>query len=187
MSDATHDVAIERAEPDRPNNTLLFVIVVVTLVSLVAVVIAVNELFKATFEREISSKVLEPPSSELRGLRASEQQRLTQYQWVSEKDGVVRIPLDRAIALTLKDYQEGRVRPVKAPAGEAQAHDAAAQPEDAAKPEEGAAQRDEDAAKDGAGDKAAADAAAKPAEAAPKADQPEKPEGEAPKPATQPQ
>lgn len=172
MSDATQDVAIERAEPDRPNNLLLFVSVAVTLTALVAVVIAVNELFKATFEREIATKVLEPPNSELRALRATEKQRLTQYQWVSEKDGVVRIPIDRAMALTLKDYQEGRVRAAAAPA--APKPEEAAQATDAAKPEEGAAQGDKDAAAKPEG------GAAKPAGAAPKAEQPAKSEGEAP-------
>lgn len=183
MSDATQDVAIERAEPDRPNNLLLFVSVAVTLTALVAVVIAVNEFFKATFEREIATKVLEPPNSELRSLRAMEKQRLTQYQWVSEKDGVVRIPIDRAIALTLKDYQEGRVRTAAAPAGEAPKPEEAAQAADAAKPGEGAAQGDKDAA----GGKAPAEGTAKPAGDAPKADQPAKSEGGAPTPATEAQ
>ena len=41
----------------------------------------------------------------LRELRAEEQGKLSRYQWVNRKDGVVRIPLDRARELTLVAYR----------------------------------------------------------------------------------
>ncbi|WP_129579603.1 hypothetical protein [Sorangium cellulosum] len=73
MSEATDNTATEHAETehehaeaDRPPNSLIFVIVIATLLSLVVTVLFVNEVFKATMEREISSKVLEPPNSALR-------------------------------------------------------------------------------------------------------------------------
>jgi hypothetical protein len=116
MSEALQKVgapAVERAEVDRPNNALIFTLVVVTLTALVGIVAGVNELFKATIQREISAKVLEPQSTSLRGLRAEERRRLSQYQWVSEKDGVVRIPRARAVELTLKDYREKRASRVE--------------------------------------------------------------------------
>lgn len=168
MSEATDNTATDHAEAqaevDRPNNSLIFVIVIVTLFSIVAVVLFVNEIFKSTMEHEISSKVLEPPNSALRGLRAMEQERLSRYQWADEKKGVVRIPVDQAVALTLKDYQERRVRSAAAPAATAEP----AQPTDgAAKPGEGAAagepSKAEDAAKPGDKDAAKPSDAAKPA------------------------
>lgn len=168
MSEATDNTATDHAEAqaevDRPNNSLIFVIVIVTLFSIVAVVLFVNEIFKSTMEHEISSKVLEPPNSALRGLRAMEQERLSRYQWADEKKGVVRIPVDQAVALTLKDYQEKRVRSAAAPAATAEP----AQPTDgAAKPGEGAAagepSKAEDAAKPGDKDAAKPSDAAKPA------------------------
>ncbi|WP_437795671.1 hypothetical protein [Sorangium sp. So ce693] len=168
MSEATDNTATDhdeaQAEADRPNNSLIFVIVIATLFSIVAVVLFVNEIFKSTMEHEISSKVLEPPNSALRGLRAMEQERLSRYQWADEKKGVVRIPVDQAVALTLKDYQERRVRSAAAPAATAEP----AQPADgAAKPDEGAAagepSKAEDAAKPGDKDAAKPSDAAKPA------------------------
>ncbi|KYF53462.1 hypothetical protein BE08_46310 [Sorangium cellulosum] len=178
MSEATESTATphgehepEHAEADRPNNTLIFVIVVATLLSLVVTVLFVNEIFKATMEREISSKVLEPPSSALRGLRAMEQERLGRYQWANEKDGVVRIPVDQAVTLTLKAYKEKRIGlPVPgataAAAQPGQPEDSSAKPDEAAAPnaEGGAPLEGQDAAKPG--DKPA-DAANKPAEAKP--------------------
>jgi hypothetical protein len=78
------------------------------------VVIGVNELFRSVFGAEVRDKVLAHPSSELRELRAEEQSKLGRYQWVSKKDGIVRIPLDRAMSLTIADY---RARAADAPRG----------------------------------------------------------------------
>ncbi|AUX47401.1 uncharacterized protein SOCE26_089210 [Sorangium cellulosum] len=162
----------EHAEPDRPNNARLFAIVVATLISLVVTVAFVNEVFKATMEREISIKVLEPPSSGLRGLRAMEQERLSRYQWASEKDGVVRIPVDQAIPLTLKDYQEKRIGlPVPGAANPAKPEDSATKPDEASTPnaESGEPLKGDGAAKpaDAANKPADAADAAKPADAKP--------------------
>ncbi|WP_437333886.1 hypothetical protein [Sorangium sp. So ce394] len=183
MSEATDNTATEHAETehehaeaDRPPNSLIFVIVIATLLSLVVTVLFVNEVFKATMEREISSKVLEPPNSALRGLRAMEKERLSHYQWASEKDGVVRIPVDQAVALTLKAYQEKRIgQPLPgasaAPAQAAQPgqpEDSSTKPDEAAAPnaENGAPLQGQDAAKPGDKD-AAKPADAKPADAKP--------------------
>ncbi|KYF86136.1 hypothetical protein BE20_29990 [Sorangium cellulosum] len=183
MSEATDNTATEHAETehehaeaDRPPNSLIFVIVIATLLSLVVTVLFVNEVFKATMEREISSKVLEPPNSALRGLRAMEKERLGHYQWASEKDGVVRIPVDQAVALTLKAYQEKRIgQPLPgasaAPAQAAQPgqpEDSSTKPDEAAAPnaENGAPLQGQDAAKPGDKD-AAKPADAKPADAKP--------------------
>ncbi|MDC0684316.1 hypothetical protein [Sorangium atrum] len=172
MSEATDNTATDhdeaQAEADRPNNSLIFVIVIATLFSIVVTVLFVNEIFKSTMEHEISSKVLEPPNSALRGLRAMEQERLSRYQWADEKKGVVRIPVDQAVALTLKDYQERRVRSAAAPPVEIHTIPHGAQPADgAAKPDEGSAagepSKAEDAAKPGDKDAAKPSDAAKPA------------------------
>jgi len=106
-SGSVHEGEAAQAEQDRPNSAVILGIVAVTLAALSGVVAGVNELFKATLGGEISAKVLEPPSSALRGLRAMEEQKLSRYQWVSEEDGVVRIPLDRAIELTLWYHRAG--------------------------------------------------------------------------------
>ncbi|WP_437286699.1 hypothetical protein [Sorangium sp. So ce406] len=210
MSEATESTATEHgehehAEADRPNNTLIFVIVIATLASLVVTVLFVNEIFKATMEREISSKVLEPPNSALRGLRAMEQERLGRLQWANEKDRIVRIPVDQAVALTLKAYQENRIglplpgagaTPAQA-AQPGQPEDSATKPDEAAAPnaESGAPLQGQDATKPADAANKPADAKpadAKPADAAKPSDakpakpadpKPAQPGGAAPKPA----
>jgi hypothetical protein len=104
------------SELDRPKNRMIGAIVAGTLALLVGVVIGVNEIFRSVFNHEISSKQLEHQGTELRELRAQEQARLSRYQWVSRKDGVVRIPLDRARALTLAAYQARATKPEAVPA-----------------------------------------------------------------------
>jgi hypothetical protein len=39
-------------------------------------------------------------------LRAKEAQQLKSYAWVDQKAGVVQLPLDRAVQLTLEKYQK---------------------------------------------------------------------------------
>ena len=109
------------SEPDRPRNKMIGAIVAATIALLMGVVVGVNEIFRAVFNHEISSKQLEHQGTELRELRAQEQAKLSRYQWVSRKDGIVRIPLDRARALTLAAYQARVTKPkpdaARAPAG----------------------------------------------------------------------
>lgn len=93
------------AELDRPRVGAIGVAIVLTLGLLAGVVIGVQELFRQAMTAEINAKVLSLPSSELRELRAEEEAKLTRYRWVSKKDGVVRIPLPRAVELTLADYR----------------------------------------------------------------------------------
>ena len=112
-------VAAPHAEPDceqdHPKNRMIGAIVVSTLVLLFGIVVGVNEIFRSVFNHEISSKQLEHQGSELRELRAEEQAKLSRYQWVSRKDGVVRIPVDRARELTLAAYRTRAAAPVDAP------------------------------------------------------------------------
>jgi hypothetical protein len=98
-------------EQDRPKNKMLGVIVVSTLALLFGIVLVVGQIFRSVFNHEISTKQLEHQSTELRELRAEEQAKLTRYQWVNRKEGVVRIPVDRARELTLLAYLTGAARP----------------------------------------------------------------------------
>ncbi len=75
------------------------------LALLAASLVAVRELYASMMRAEVESKVLARPSLELAQLRAEEEAKLGRYRWVAKKDGVVRIPLPRAMELTLADYQ----------------------------------------------------------------------------------
>ncbi len=101
------------AELDRTPVGPIAIIIVALLVLLVGVVVGVYEYFRQEIATEISAKVLSHQSTALRELRAMEEQRLSRYQWVNQKDGVVRMPLPRAMELTLKDYREAAQKPAE--------------------------------------------------------------------------
>jgi hypothetical protein len=101
------------AEYDRPPSGPIVIIIIALLLLLVGVVVGVYEYFRQQIATEISSKVLSHQNTALRELRAMEEQRLSRYQWVNQKDGVVRMPLPRAMELTLKDYREAARMPAE--------------------------------------------------------------------------
>ena len=93
-----------RAEADDVRTTWLFLAVVVGVVVLGAVVLGVQQYFDLALRDELQRKVLAVESTALRNLRAAEQVKLGSYQWVDRKAGVVRIPVDRAMELTLAEW-----------------------------------------------------------------------------------
>ena len=52
-------------------------------------------------------------------LRAAEQEELQSYGWVNRTDGVVRIPIDRAMQLLAEEAQREEISPISPSGGEA--------------------------------------------------------------------
>ena len=96
------------AEVDKVNNTVIFSVVVVTAALLVAMVLFSARLFDLTMREEIERKVLAVENTQLRQLHVEEQRKISAYQWVDQKNGVVRVPVDRAVELIVA---EGYKRP----------------------------------------------------------------------------
>lgn len=92
-------------EDDRPQNGLILIMTGVSIVTMIAFCIFVRELFNVWGEEELQKKVYSAQSEQLRELRTAEKQKLSKYQWVSQKDGVLRIPTDRAVDLTIAAYR----------------------------------------------------------------------------------
>lgn len=98
-------VSEPRAEPDAPRSAFIFVFAVCGVGVLGLMLLGVDQLFDLSLREEIAQKVLRPENSMLRQLRADEQAKLTRYQWVDQKAGQLRIPLDRAMELTLSEWK----------------------------------------------------------------------------------
>ena len=59
----------------------------------------------ADFAEEVRWKMTpEGRARRLADLRAHEQAEATSYGWIDQKAGVVRLPLDRAVELTIRDF-----------------------------------------------------------------------------------
>ena len=83
----------------------------VLIVLLIVIIVGLNELFLANREQEVSEKVLQADSSELRELEAREAEALHSYEMLDRENDVVQIPIDRAMQLVAEeDFQKRRNR-----------------------------------------------------------------------------
>ncbi|HEY3445844.1 MAG TPA: hypothetical protein VGK67_05730 [Myxococcales bacterium] len=92
------------SELDRPKTAFIFVFVLVSVFVLIGVVLAVDQFFKVSVLEEIDAKVNSAENPVLRQLRTEEETKLTRYQWVDQKNGVLRIPLERARERVLAEW-----------------------------------------------------------------------------------
>lgn len=99
-----HDHHDTVAEDDRTNLRAIVIWFVGIVLGVIIAVIFVHNYFGIVMREELSQKVLTAENPVLRDLRASEHAKLSKYQWVDKNAGVVRIPLDRAEELTLRDW-----------------------------------------------------------------------------------
>lgn len=92
------------AQPDtdtRPGS--IVAVGVIGSILLVVVVVALEALFGHVAQAEAQRKVVSVGNNELRGYRAEQLQRLNGYRVVDPAKGVVAIPIDRAMELTVRD------------------------------------------------------------------------------------
>lgn len=99
---STHDQVL--AEKDNPKNLVIFGGVFVIGAFFLTIAIGITQFFGFAIREELDRKVYSQPSAQLRQARASEQEKLNRYQWVDKQAGVVRVPLDTARELTLRDW-----------------------------------------------------------------------------------
>ena len=63
-------------------------------------------LFHRTSEAERWRKVVSQQPEQLRQVRTEQLDRLNSYRWVDEQNGVVTIPIERAMELVVQEHQE---------------------------------------------------------------------------------
>lgn len=95
-----------QAESDNPSNLIITAAVVVTVIGLVIMVAGVDQFFRFAIQDEVSAKQLTVPNAAKGKLRADEQKHLSSYQWVDKAGGVVRIPVERAQELAIRDWDK---------------------------------------------------------------------------------
>ncbi len=90
-------------EHEQPSNAKLFLFGLAMVVALFVCGVVLTQIFYQSVSGAIYSKVLSPPSPALVELRAHEERVLTRYEWVDATKGQVRIPIDRAMELVVKE------------------------------------------------------------------------------------
>jgi hypothetical protein len=93
------------AEPDSKGVTIF---TIATVVLLLVVMGAVNLYFNYVWNAQLEKKVAEQGSEELDRLHERETKQLTTYEVLDKNRGVVRMPIDRAMELLVKEAAEGR-------------------------------------------------------------------------------
>ena len=100
MPDELQSVGLDESDP-RSSTTLI--VGAVGIVLLVVVVILLEVLFYDTAETEYQRKVVAEPPQQLRLLQAEQRERLNSYHWVDRENGVVAIPIERAMELVVRE------------------------------------------------------------------------------------
>ena len=77
----------------------LFIAAGSLVIFIVVIIVALNSFFLASKEQQIYDAVLKPTSTELRELRVRENEALTTYKMLDKQNGVVQIPIERAMKL----------------------------------------------------------------------------------------
>lgn len=108
----TDGAGFDRQEP---KSGLIAIFTVISIVSLVLIVGGMQAYFEHIREREIYEKVLAPVGEDLLALRAREETQLRSYGYINKDKGQVRLPMDRAIDLVVKEFEEGKSRYQTAP------------------------------------------------------------------------
>jgi hypothetical protein len=95
-----HASAVEGSEPDTLQIALVGLIGTLLLVIAVAFL---QGLYERVLSREIRRKVVDVTPLELQTLRVHQQETLAATVWVDPKAGAVTIPIDRAMALVVRE------------------------------------------------------------------------------------
>lgn len=79
-----------------------------SLILLVLTIVAIQQYFEHIWNQAVYEKILAPPSEQLQEVRGRDDWNLTHYMYMDKGSGQVRIPVDRAMELVLRDAAAGK-------------------------------------------------------------------------------
>lgn len=89
-------------DPDVPASA---VVGILGAILLFVIIVGLQALFYRMEESELERKVYDQPYQELQQLDADQLELLNSYGWVNEAEGVVRIPIERAMDVIAAEAQ----------------------------------------------------------------------------------
>ena len=93
----------EQDDPDAPMTAIVAILLAVVTV---ASVLALQGYFEKVQDAELRSKMVEVQPAELQQAREEGQAILDGYRWVDRDNGVVAIPIERAMELTVDRMED---------------------------------------------------------------------------------
>jgi hypothetical protein len=109
-----HQSTLRHADPregfDRsePNTISIWAFTIGSIVILVLVIVALQQYFVKIWNDAVTEKILTAPDSQLQMVRGRDDWDLTHYMYLDKKTGQVRIPVDQAQELFLKEVEAGK-------------------------------------------------------------------------------
>jgi hypothetical protein len=105
MSEQTGSAGAIPPEERDPKSSTTLIVGAVGVILLAVVIILLQVLFYRTTEAERWRKVVSQQPEELRQVQAEQLDQLNSYRWIDEQNGVVAIPIDRAMELVVREAQ----------------------------------------------------------------------------------
>jgi hypothetical protein len=93
-----------------PTAWMVAVVAVVSVVVILAVIIFLRAMFQQAQDAEYYAKVVSQPQTDLADLWDKQQTTLNSMRWIDPQHGVISIPIDQAMALTMAELNEDEAR-----------------------------------------------------------------------------
>jgi len=84
---------------DDPNVAASAVVGIISAILLFVIIVMLQAVFYRAEQRELAKKVYSQPFEALQQLDATQLEQLNSYGWISQPDGVVHLPIERAMEL----------------------------------------------------------------------------------------
>src|SRR5260370_29153352 len=115
------DANTEGFDNTEPKASVIAIFGIATIITLLITVFGIQFYFDRSREQQIFVQVLQPEGQDLQMLNTREDTQLNSYGYIDRQKASVRLPIERAMELTLKEAAEGKFsyptnnQPVKTP------------------------------------------------------------------------
>jgi hypothetical protein len=114
MSESSYEHPIKHHDPsegfDRtdPSAKWIWIFAVGSVITLVVTIFALQQYFEGAWNQAVYEKVQLAPNQDINFVRGRDDWDLTHYEYLDQKTGQIRIPLDRAQELFMKEIAAGK-------------------------------------------------------------------------------
>jgi hypothetical protein len=114
MSESSYEHPIEHHDPSEgfdptdPSAKSIWAFAIGSIVVLIVMIFALQQYFEGIWNQAVYEKVQLAPNADINAVRGRDDWDLTHYEYLNQKAGQIRIPLDRAQELFMKELAAGK-------------------------------------------------------------------------------